>query len=85
VIDCFNKEAIGYAMADHMRTELVTDALAMAARHHQLEQRCIMHSDRGTHTPAEYAGKLDELGIRHSLGRTGYVGTMRSRNHSLRV
>ncbi len=26
VIDCFNKEVIGYAMADHMRTELVTDA-----------------------------------------------------------
>ena len=37
VIDCFNKEVIGYAMAEHMRTELVTDALAMAARNHILE------------------------------------------------
>lgn len=48
VIDCFNKEVIGYAMADHMRTELVTDALEMAARNHNLEPGCIMHSDRGT-------------------------------------
>jgi putative transposase len=48
VIDCFNKEVIGYAMADHMRTELVTDALTMAAQNHHLEPDCIMHSDRGT-------------------------------------
>jgi Integrase core domain len=27
IIDCFNKEVVGYALADHMRTELVTDAL----------------------------------------------------------
>lgn len=72
VIDCFNREVIGYAMADHMRTELVTDALAMAARNHYLEPDCIMHSDRGTqYTSAEYIAKLDELGILHSLGRTG--------------
>jgi putative transposase len=36
VIDCFNKEVIGYAMADHMRTSLVADALNMAARNHTL-------------------------------------------------
>ena len=45
VIDCFNKEVIGYALADHMRTELVTDALRMAARNYELEPGCIMHSD----------------------------------------
>jgi putative transposase len=32
VIDCHTKACIGYAMADHMRTELVIDALDMAAR-----------------------------------------------------
>jgi putative transposase len=48
VIDCFNKEVIGYAMADHMRTSLVSDALGMAARNHRLAARCIFHSDRGT-------------------------------------
>lgn len=71
-IDCFNKEVIGYAMADHMRTELVTDALDMAARNHTLEPGCIMHSDRGTqYVSAEYVAKLNELDLRHSLGRTG--------------
>jgi transposase InsO family protein len=72
VIDCFNKEVIGYAMADHMRTELVTDALEMAARNHRLEPKCIMHTDRGTqYTSADYADKITELDIRASLGRTG--------------
>jgi putative transposase len=72
VIDCFNKEVIGYAMADHMRAELVTDALAMAHRNHHLEPECIMHSDRGSqYTSAEYAATLEQLGLRQSLGRTG--------------
>jgi putative transposase len=72
VIDCFNKEVIGYAMADHMRTELVTDALAMAARNHGLAEECIMHSDHGTqYTSTDYVAKLAELGLRQSLGRTG--------------
>ena len=72
VIDCFNKEVIGYALADHMRTELVTDALQIAAHNHHLEPGCIMHSDRGTqYNSAEYRAALDELGLQHSLGRTG--------------
>ena len=72
VIDCFNKEVIGYSMAEHMRTQLVTGALDMAARNYVLEPDCIMHSDRGTqYTSAEYSAKLDELELRHSLGRTG--------------
>lgn len=72
VIDCFNKEVVGYAMADHMRTELVTEALDMAARNHDLAVDCIFHSDHGTqYTSAEFAAKLAELDLRASLGRTG--------------
>jgi putative transposase len=72
VIDCFNKEVIGWSMAAHMRTELVTDVLAMAARNHTLEAQRIMHSDRDTqYTSAEYVAELAERGMRHSLGRTG--------------
>lgn len=72
VIDCFNKEVIGYATADHMRTDLVTDALEMAARNHRLAPECIFHSDRGTqYTSAQFTAKLAELDIRQSLGRTG--------------
>jgi transposase InsO family protein len=32
VIDCCTKECIGYALADHLRAELVIDAIQMAAR-----------------------------------------------------
>jgi transposase InsO family protein len=70
--DCATREVIGYAMAEHMRTELVLDAVAMAMRNGRLEADCIMHSDRGTqYTSSEYREKLVELGLRHSVGRTG--------------
>jgi putative transposase len=72
VIDCFNKEVIGYAMADHMRTSLVADALGMAARNHSLAAGGIFHSDRGTqYTSTEFGAKLASLHMRQSLGRTG--------------
>ena len=47
VIDCHTKACIGYAMADHMRTSLVTDALDTAARNYPLADGVIFHSDRG--------------------------------------
>lgn len=72
VIDCFNKEVIGYAMADHFRTELITEAIEMSAANHPLESRCIFHSDRGSnYTSHDYAKTLKELDLRQSLGRTG--------------
>jgi putative transposase len=72
VIDCFNKEVIGYAMADHMRTSLVADALGMAARNHTLAAGCIFHSDRGTqYTSTEFGAILAALQMRQSLSRTG--------------
>jgi putative transposase len=48
VIDCCTKECIGYAIADHMRAELVIDALRMAARNYQLQPEAIFHSDHGS-------------------------------------
>jgi transposase InsO family protein len=48
VIDCCTKECIGYAIADHMRAELVIDALRMAARNYPLTPEAIFHSDRGS-------------------------------------
>ena len=72
VIDCFNKEIVGYAMADHMRAELVVDALDMAARNHNLADGCIFHSDRGSqYTSSEFVEVLVKYNIRQSLGRTG--------------
>ncbi|XNR87329.1 IS3 family transposase [Streptomyces sp. R-74717] len=48
VIDLATREVIGYAMADHHRAELVTDALCMAAGRGGLQPGCIMHTDHCT-------------------------------------
>jgi putative transposase len=72
VIDCYTKACIGYAMADHMRTELVTAALDMAAANYRLADGAIFHSDRGTqYTSEEFAEHAAKLGLRRSVGRTG--------------
>jgi transposase InsO family protein len=72
VIDCHTKACIGYAMADHLRTELVIDALQMAARNYSLADGAIFHSDRGTqYTSEAFAAVAAGLGIRRSVGRTG--------------
>jgi len=73
VLDCFSKKVVGYAMAEHMRTELVTDALGMAARNGHIRKGVtIFHSDRGTqYTSAEFAAYTNELGVQRSVGRTG--------------
>jgi putative transposase len=72
VIDCHTKACIGYALADHMRTELVIEALEMAAANHELAEGAIFHSDRGTqYTSAAFAEHTKELKIRRSVGRTG--------------
>lgn len=73
VLDCCTKKVVGYAMADHMRTSLVTDALAMAHHNgHIREGVTIMHTDRGTqYTSDDYAKYAKKIGIKRSVGRTG--------------
>src|SRR6266536_4777482 len=72
VIDCHTKACIGYAMADHMRTDLVIAALDMAAANYPLAEDAIFHSDRGTqYTSEAFAEHAEQLGLRRSVGRTG--------------
>lgn len=72
VIDCYSRMVVGYAMADHMRTSLVIDALGMARRNGDLVEGCVFHSDRGSqYTSDEFARYLDVHGLRGSMGRTG--------------
>ncbi len=72
VIDCHTKACIGYAMADHLRADLVIDALRMAARNYPLVEGAIFHSDRGTqYTSASFAAATDLLDIQRSVGATG--------------
>ena len=72
VIDLCTKEVVGWAIADHMRTELVTDALSMAHRHRPIMPGAVFHSDRGCqYTSGELATHLKGLRMTGSMGRTG--------------
>lgn len=73
VLDCHTKQVVGYAMADHLRTSLVTDAVRMAAENICIKPGVtIFHSDRGCqYTSQEFAEFTNELGLLRSLGRTG--------------
>jgi putative transposase len=48
VQDLFSRRIVGWSMADHMRTELVTDALQMALARRRPEPGLIWHSDQGS-------------------------------------
>ncbi len=73
VLDCYSKKVVGYAMAEHMRTDLVTGALAMAARNGHIRPGVtVFHSDRGTqYTSDAFARFTAAAGITRSVGRTG--------------
>lgn len=72
VIDLHSRAVVGWAIADHMRTDLVTDALNMALTHRRPEPGVIFHSDRGTqYTSSSFASYCRSNNIRRSLGRTG--------------
>jgi putative transposase len=72
VIDCATRKIVGWAMDDNYKTPLISRAIRMAARNLDLPEGAVFHSDRGSnYTSGEFAGVLDELGIRQSVGRTG--------------
>jgi len=50
VVDCFSRRCVGWAMAEHMRAELVVDALEMALWRRRPDIGLVHHSDRGGHT-----------------------------------
>lgn len=72
VIDLATRMVIGWQLATHMRTTLVTDALQMAIDAGHVAPNAIFHSDRGTqYTSAEFHTFTTKNKIRRSLGRTG--------------
>jgi transposase InsO family protein len=72
VIDLYSRAIVGYAIADHMRTSLVTDALDMALTNRTPGPGVIFHSDRGTqYTSKDFDKYCRKNKIRRSLGRTG--------------
>lgn len=72
VIDLASRRVVGWALADHMRTELVEDALTMAFEHRAPEQGLIFHSDRGCqYTSRDFAELARTNGVVLSVGRKG--------------
>ncbi len=47
VLDVFSRKIVGWSMAEHLRTELVTDALDMALSVRRPQEGLVLHSDRG--------------------------------------
>ena len=72
VLDLCSRAVVGWSMADHMRAELVNQALAMAIGQRQPAAGVIMHTDRGSQYGADsYRQLLTQHGIEPSMSRTG--------------
>jgi putative transposase len=69
VLDVFSRRVVGWSIADHLRTELVVDALDMA-RWRRKPTGTIVHSDRGTqYTSWLFGHRLREAGLMGSMGK----------------
>ena len=73
VIDGATKEVLGWSFADHMRTELVTDALRRAIIRRGGNVKGVkFHSDRGAqYTSTEFGLFCENNNVTQSMGRTG--------------
>jgi transposase InsO family protein len=72
VIDCCSRKLAGWAVAEHMRTTLVTDALKAALADRGSLRGAIIHADHGAqYTSKDYAKLCDQLGVTLSLGGVG--------------
>jgi transposase InsO family protein len=72
VIDCFSRRLVGWSIADHMRTELVADALLAAAATRGDLAGAIFHSDHGgQYSSRAYAALCEQFGVIRSMGAVG--------------
>jgi putative transposase len=72
VLDLCSRAVVGWSMADHMRAELVNQALAMAIWQRQPAAGLIMHTDRGSQYGADsYRQLLTQHGMQPSMSRKG--------------
>ena len=73
VLDAFSRRVVGWSIADHIRSELVVDALQMAIWRRQPAQgQTIAHSDHGTqYTSWAFGRRLRNVGLLGSMGSIG--------------
>lgn len=71
VLDAYSRRIVGWAMATHLRSELVVDALNMALGQRKPEA-VIHHSDHGTqYTSIVFGLRCREAGVQPSMGTVG--------------
>ena len=72
ILDAFSRRVVGWAMADHLRTELVLDALDMAISQRQPAPGLVCHSDHGCqYTSFAYGRRLAASELVASMGTVG--------------
>jgi transposase InsO family protein len=72
VIDIASRRVVGFALAEHLRTELVADALTNAIAARDPAPGVVFHADRGCqYTSGDYATLAGDLEVTLSTGRTG--------------
>jgi transposase InsO family protein len=70
VLDVFSRVVVGWSIADHMRSELVVDALEMARWRRRPAPGGVVHSDRGSqYTSWIFGHRLRSAGLLGSMGR----------------
>ena len=71
VLDAWSRKIVGWSMANHLRTELVLDALDAAIAQRR-PRDVIHHSDQGSqYTSLGFGGRCQEAGVRPSMGSVG--------------
>jgi putative transposase len=73
LLDAYSRRVVGWAMADHLRTDLARDALVLALRRRPVAPgQLVHHTDRGCqYTAAPYQAVLATAQITCSMSRTG--------------
>ena len=72
VMDCYSRRIVGWAIADHLRAELVVDALAMAVARRRPDAGLVHHSDQGSqYTSLVFTRRCRSVGIDVSMGSRG--------------
>jgi transposase InsO family protein len=72
ILDLYSRKLVGWAMSEHIDTELVLKALAMACLHRQPPANLLFHSDRGVqYASGAYRQALRAGGLVASMSRKG--------------
>lgn len=89
VIDLYSRRVVGWSLANHLRADLVCDALKKALRSRTRDGELIFHSDRGSqYGSRSFRALLEKVGITQSMSRRAnpydnawtesFMGTLKS-------